>query len=178
MLSTKFLTMEERPRIKIKLTGADKMLEIIGWLINAVTWILVIIYYPNLPDTIPVHYNGAGQADRFGEKVSVLILPVIATILFIGMTILNRFPHVFNYPNKITQENAERNYINATKLIRYLKLIVVVIFGFITLMTILIAQGDANGLGTWFLPLMVGLIIIPAAYFVVKSFSHKQYNKI
>ena len=166
--------MEERPKIKLELTTADKIFESIGWFLIIAIWGLTITNYSNLPDTIPTHYNGAGQADGFGGKATILTLPLIATILFIGLTILNKFPHVFNYPANITQDNAFRQYTNATRLIRYLKLIIVFIFGLIEFKTIQNASGKADGLGVWFLPMTMGLIFIPLIYFVIKSFKTKQ----
>ena len=166
--------MGERPKLKLELTTFDKTLEILGWTSILAIWVLTITNYTNLPNTIPIHYNGAGQADGFGGKATILTLPIIATVLFIGLTILNKFPHIFNYPTNITQENALRQYTNATRLIRYLKLIIVVIFGLIAFKTIQNASGEADGLGIWFLPLTLGLIFIPLTYFVVKSFRDKQ----
>jgi len=135
---------------------------------------LTITNYIELPDIIPTHYNGAGEADGFGGKGNILTLPLVATILFIGLTVLNKFPHVFNYPTDITKQNALRQYTNATRLIRYLKLIVVIIFGLIAFKTIQNCSGQAHGLGVWFLPLTLGLIFIPLSYFIVKSFKTKQ----
>jgi uncharacterized membrane protein len=162
--------MEERPKIKLELTTADKTFEIIGWLLIFSVWGLTITNYANMHETIPTHYNGAGQADGFGGKATILTLPLIATVLFVGLTILNKFPHIFNYPTNITQDNALRQYTNATRMIRYLKLIIVVIFGLIAFKTIQNANEQADGLGIWFLPMTLGLIFIPLIYFVVKSF--------
>lgn len=128
--------MNESPIIKLQLTTTDKVFEILGWVSIIAIWVLTITNYANLPGTIPIHYNGAGQADGFGRKDNILTLPVIATVLFVGLTILNKFPQVFNYPTKITAENALRQYTNVTRLIRYLKFIIVVIFGLIILQTI------------------------------------------
>ena len=168
------LKMEVRPKIKLELTTADKAFELVGWLSIAAVWILTIKSYNNLPDTIPIHYNTLGQADGFGGKSNILTLPIIATILFVGMTILSKFPHIFNYPINITNENALSQYTNATRLIRYLKLILVILFGLIAFKTIQNANGQAVGLGVWFLPLTLGLIFIPLIYFIVQSFKTKQ----
>lgn len=165
--------MEERPKVKIELTIADKTFEIIGWLLIISVWGLTITNYANLPDTIPNHYNGAGQADGFGGKETILTLPLIATVLFVGLTVLNKFPHILNYPTSITQDNALRQYTNATRMIRYLKLIIVVIFEIIIFKTIQNANGE-EGLGICFLPLTLGLIFIPLSYFLVKSLKDKQ----
>lgn len=128
--------MEERPKLKIELTTADKILELVGWLSIIAVWVLTSMHYNNLPDIIPTHYNALGQADGMGGKATILILPILATILFIGMTVLNKFPNVFNYPTNISNQNALRQYTNATRMIRYLKLVLVVIFGLIVFKTI------------------------------------------
>lgn len=170
--------MEQRPKIKLELTIVDKTSEIVGWILIIFVWGLVIANYSNLSDIIPTHYNGKGEADGFGEKWMILTLPLVVTILFVGMTILNKFPHIFNYPTDITKENALRQYTNATRMIRYLKLIVVVIFGLIAYQTIRDANGEINGLGKWVLSLTMGMIFIPMIYFIMKSFKTKQSRKV
>lgn len=162
--------MEKRPRIKLIPTLGDIILEFIGYLSLFFLWYPIAINYNTLPETIPVHYNAAGNADSFGGKETILALPIIATILFIGMTILNRFPHTFNYPVRITEENAFRQYANASRMIRYLKCIIVVIFGVITFKTIPNSAGTSDGLGEWFFPLTLGFIVIPVIYYVAQGF--------
>ncbi len=165
---------EERPKIKLIPTTADKLMELLGWLILLALWTLTICHYSTLPETIPTHYNAAGEADDFGGKTSIIRLPIIATLLFIGITVLNRYPHIFNYPTAITQDNALRLYTLATRMLRYLKLVLVLVFGGIEFMTIQHATGKAAGLGGWFLPLTAGLIFIPLIYFVIKSVQGKN----
>ncbi|MBK8980823.1 MAG: DUF1648 domain-containing protein [Ignavibacteria bacterium] len=161
--------MEERPKIKIELSISDKIFELLGWLSIIAIWSLTVLNYTNLPDIIPTHYNEAGQADGFGDKKSILTLPVVATIIFAGLTILNKYPHIFNYLTKITMNNALKQYTNATRMIRFLKLIIVNIFGLIAFKTIQYASGQTEGLGIWFLPIVSGLILIPLIYFIIKS---------
>jgi uncharacterized membrane protein len=165
--------MEKRPKIKLELTHTDKAIELIGWVALVAIWILTMVNYSNLPDIIPIHYNGKGAVDSFGSKTNILTLLSIATVLFVGLTLLNRFPHIFNYPVNITNENAKKQYTLATRLIRYLKLIFVVIFGFIILRTIQTAKGQVDGLGTWFLPLLLVMIFIPVIYVIVRSIKGK-----
>lgn len=159
----------ERPKINLIPSTSDKIVEILGWLILLALWGLTFTHYSTLPGTIPTHFNAAGEADGFGTKVSIIALPVIATLLFIGLTVLNRYPHIFNYPTAITQDNALRQYTLATRMLRYLKLVLVLVFGGIEFMTIQNATGKAAGLGTWFLPLTLVLVFLPLIYFVVKS---------
>ena len=167
------MTPEERPKLKIQLTPTDKVFELLGWGVLFALWVWTSTSYSNLPDIIPTHFNAAGEADGFGRKASIVGLPVIATLLYVGLTALNRFPHIFNFPTPITQDNALRQYTNATRMIRYLKLILVLVFAGISFQTIQQANGETDGLGVWFLPVTLGLIFMPLLYFVIKSFQTK-----
>jgi uncharacterized membrane protein len=166
--------MEERPKLKVVLTKSDKAVEVISWILLLSIWALTLSGYSKMPEIIPTHYNASGDADGFGQKVTIFLLPVIATILFIGLTIANKYPHTFNYMTSVTNENALTQYSNATRMMRYLKTIVLFIFGTIVFKTIQNTNGNADGLGVWFLPLTMGLIFIPTLYFIVKSFRSKS----
>jgi uncharacterized membrane protein len=167
------MTPEERPKLKIQLTSTDQIFELLGWGVLLALWVWTGTSYSSLPDTIPTHFNAAGEADGFGRKASIVSLPVVASLLYIGLTLLNRVPHSFNFPTPITQDNALRQYTNATRMIRYLKLILVVVLAGISYQTIQQANGTGDGLGLWFLPLTLGLIFMPLLYFVIKSFQTK-----
>ncbi len=160
----------ERPKINLIPSTSDKIVEVLGWIILLVLWGWTITHYSSLPGTIPTHFNATGQADGFGSKATILSLPVIASLLFIGLTVLNRYPHIFNYPCPVTQDNALRLYTLATRMLRYLKLVLLLVFGGIEFMTIQNATGKEAGLGAWFLPLTLVLVFLPLIYFVVKSF--------
>ncbi len=125
-----------RPRLNLQLSSADKFLELIGLVALLGMWVMVVQAYDTIPDTIPVHYNMQGEADRWGAKENILGLPIVATVLYVGLTVLNRFPHLYNYLTEITPANARRQYIIATRMIRVLKLMVVIVFGLLVLKTI------------------------------------------
>jgi uncharacterized membrane protein len=164
---------EERPKLNIQLSPTDQVLELLGWGVLLALWIWTGMSYSSLPDTIPTHFNAAGEADGFGRKASIVSLPVVASLLYIGLTLLNRVPHSFNFPTHVTQDNALPQYTNATRMIRYLKLILVLVFAGISYQTIQQANGTGEGLGLWFLPLTLVLIFMPLLYFVIKSFQTK-----
>lgn len=165
--------MNKRPRIKLQLKQTDKILEVVGWVSVFGIWAIPLINYFDLPEIIPIHFNAAGKADGFGNKIHIFILPIISTLLFIGLTILNKHPHIFNYPSQIIKENAVDQYTNATRMIRVLKLVIVVLFGLIVLKTIQNVNGYADGLGTWFLPFTIGVFLILTLYFLMMSMKDK-----
>lgn len=161
--------MEERPRIRIKPTPLDIFLEIIGWLSLILLWGLIISNFSNLPNRVPTHFNSSGQVDGYGNKASIFLLPIIGAVIFIVISVISKFPHIFNYPTTINKENAERQYRNGLRMMRYLKFIISLTFLIIEYQTIQTALGNSDGLGVWFLPLTLGLIIVPVIYFITIS---------
>lgn len=155
-----------RPRIKLALSPTDKFLEIFGWGALCAMWILVIINYSKLPTSIPIHFNAAGVIDGYGSKSMIWGLVFVGSIMYVGMTYLNKFPHIFNYLTKITDENAFLQYTIATKMLRFIKLIIILMISYLTLKIIRIALGDAFALNTWFTPLFLGLLFSSMAYFI------------
>jgi uncharacterized membrane protein len=162
--------MEQRPKIKLKLSKIDLALEWFGWLLLMCFWGFTALKYKSLPEIIPTHFNAAGVADGFGEKWNIITLPGIASVLFIGLTVLNQFPHLFNYLTEITEVNAEKEYTKATKLIRNLKIMLVFIFFLIAYKTIKNSLNQSNEIEIWFTPLVILLIFIPLLSFALQSF--------
>ena len=166
--------MEVRPKIKLILSPLDKTVELTSKIFVVVIWCFTLYTLLKLPTIIPIHFNAKGQVDGYGNKMTLLILPFFATIIYFGLTELNKYPHVFNYVPKITKDNAERQYIIATRLIRFLKLAILLIFSLIILFTYLTTIGLTNGLGFWFLPLTEGLLLMPTIIAISKSLKKKN----
>ena len=166
-----------RPKLKIRLTTIDKIVEISGWVLLVSLWLITSLSYSHLQAIIPIHYNASGNADGFGDKLNIFILPFITTILFVGLTILNKYPHLFNYPKEINASNALTQYTAATRLIRFLKLSIVVINQYTIIKTITSLNSKNSSLGNWFLPFTIGLIFIPIIYFIVRSYRKRNSKK-
>jgi uncharacterized membrane protein len=168
------LNMETRPKLKLTLSRLDNKLELTSRIFLFVLWGLTVYTFWKLPTTIPTHFNASGQADDYGNKLTLLILPILATIIYFGLTQLNKYPHIFNYMTKITEDNAQKQYTIATRMLRFLKLAILVIFSLIILFTYLTTIGATNGLGFWFLPLTIGLLLIPTIISISQSFKKKN----
>jgi uncharacterized membrane protein len=164
---------ESRPKTELEITSLDKILEVAGWLALAVLWGYTLNNYSHLPETIPTHFNALGEVDSYGGKATILILPILGTVLIIGMSVLNKFPHVFNFPVKITPENASKQYTMATRMIRYLKFAIALIFIMIQWAVMSAVNGGTGGPGIWLLPLTLAILFIPLGYFIYKSFKAK-----
>jgi uncharacterized membrane protein len=161
--------MEQRPRIQPTLTPVDRVVEWIGWLALILLWGFTLWNYSALPESIATHFNATGHADAYGSKSSIFILPIIGSVIFIGLSFLNRYPYIFNYPTPITAENAGRQYANGTRLIRYLKSLLVIVFGFILQVTMRTAATHSEGLGILFFPITLGVMFVLLIIFIVRA---------
>jgi len=162
-----------RPVIRPEMTPVDWLLEAIALVGLGVLLGYVAYYYPQLPASIPTHFNAAGVADEYGTRTSILFLPVIALFIYVMMTLINLVPHTFNYPGKITPANAPRQYTLATRLVRYLKTLLVLLFFYISYSTTQVVINEASGLGRWFLPLFLSFLFIPIIVYMVMALSKK-----
>ncbi len=64
-------------------------------------WLVVWPVYLALPDTIPAHLNFAGEIDRWGSKVEVLVMPLVYTVGALFAALI-----VWAAPLEVTREHA------------------------------------------------------------------------
>ncbi len=165
-----------RPILKIKLKKSDYLLEAISALALITLVALPFIYFTQLPDEIPTHFNASGEADGFGTKALIWVFPLIGLILYLSLSFMNRIPHKFNYPVEITEENAYYQYKNAVKLIRTVKLFCVLVILFITYKSIIFGLEESDGLGVYFLPFFLILIFGTLAVYVISAIRNKRID--
>jgi len=151
----------ERPRLELEWNYLDYALEAIAFTAAVSAPLIAISYYSELPDTIPIHFNGRGEPDGWGGKGFLWFLPVLGLGIYALMTFLNKSPHTFNYPVQITEENAEWQYTLATRAIRFLKAVICLSFALITWFMIKTATDEAQGLPTWLFILLLGGTLVP-----------------
>lgn len=163
-----------KAQIKLKSKPADKWLEALSWGSLVILWLLTFWKYADLPEIIPTHFNAGGEPDAYGSKSTIFTLPIIASLLFLLLSVIVKFPQKFNYPVKITPENAAGQYTNASRMMRFMKFSIMLVFLLINIQTIRTAMGKAEGLGWWFMLVVLGLIVGPMVYFINKSYQIKS----
>ena len=127
-----------------KLSKIEIFLELMSLVGMVLIFIVAIRTWINGPDIIPIHFNSAGAVDGYGSKGSVFIMPIILIVLYLMLTVLTKYPEVYNYAVKITESNREKQYKMATMLMRILKLELIVMFTYIEITTWMIIK---NGYG-------------------------------
>ena len=161
--------MEKRPKLKLSYSIYEIVIEIVS-IITIITGIgLLLKYYSLLPSIIPSHFDAAGVPNRYGSKSYLFILPIITFIMYFSLTILSRFPNIYNYPEPITEENVEYQYRCARKLIIIIKTEIVICFTYIEWISIKAALEKSSGLGLWFLPVFIIVVFGTLIIYIKKS---------
>ena len=168
-----------RPKIKLSRSAIDWLTDIIAFALLVLLIAIQVMNYGNLPDTIPTHFNAAGQPDGYGGKGTLWLLPATGMFMYLMMTVIEQFPQIYNYPVEITATNAERQYGIATRLIRILKTLILLVFTFLSYKTIETATGKASGLGKAFLPVFLLITFGVVIFYIVKSVNSRDnsHNK-
>lgn len=119
-------TTRRRPILHIPRSPLERNIEILAALGIAAIIALTIWAWLVLPTVVPTHYGIAGHPTSYGNKGPLLlILPLVTIFVFALLTFVGRYPHTFNYPRPITEENARSQYQRARTLIEVLKLEIV-----------------------------------------------------
>ena len=104
-----FLDLGNRPKIKIYLSRVDKFLEVAGIVLLIIIWILTILNYCESSIAVPIHFNLSGKPDGYGDRLTLLFIPIIPTVIYFAFTKMNKYPHLFNYTGTITEHNTSIN---------------------------------------------------------------------
>jgi uncharacterized membrane protein len=159
---------KHQPHIKVEQGSLSRRTDIAARVLLVLLWGFTLLIYNRLPEQIPSHFNARGVADDYSSKGFLFLLPVIATAMVVLLTILNRYPHKFNYIVKITEQNAPYQYKNAMLMINVLKLVTVLVFSVIVVVIYLGASGG-NDPGPGLVISLALLLQVPLFYLLYKS---------
>jgi len=124
--------MESRPKLNIQRTPLQNWINIISVFIIGGTAIYLLINYMKLPDQIPIHFNYLGEVDYWGPKESIFILLGVSILIYVLNTRTQRIPHKFNYIVEINEENAEKQYQMAVRMMSIMNLEIMSIIAYIS----------------------------------------------
>lgn len=150
-------------KLKLKKSKYDILVEIVCLILLIGVLIYLVLNWNSIPERIPGHYNAMGEIDRMGSKKELLVLPIISWLMYLGMTVLERFPQIWNTGVTVTAENKERVYRVLKNMLSTMKLIMVAVFVYLT-----INSSQAISLSVWFLPVFITLMFGSIIFFIIK----------
>ncbi|MEW9502386.1 DUF1648 domain-containing protein [Jeotgalibacillus marinus] len=157
-----------RPVIQVKKTLFERLFNMVAIVAFFAWMVYLVVDWASIPERIPSHFNALGEPDGWSSRGFIGVILFIGLIQWIGLSILERYPHVYNYLH-LTEENAEWQYKNAIMMINVLKNSIILFFIFISWQSIQVATGAADGLGKEFLFIFLVVILGSSAFFLLRS---------
>lgn len=131
----------------------QKIINIISLLILIGSNLYLAFSWNSISKEIPVHYDFYGEMDRMGSKNEILALPIVMIVMFVGLTILEKHPKIWNTGVEINEKNSKRVYTAIRTMICLVRCIVIFIFSYLMVGSL----NSQTKLGTY---LLIGIIII------------------
>ena len=156
--------------VKVSWSGWDWLFEGVALAALLALVVLMLTSYGDLPASIPSHFDAVGKPDRFSSKATLFIPLAVAGVIYTLISVLSRFPQVYNYPFPVKPGTEQQHFAAARSMLIRLKCVIVCLFGYITWATIETAQGRMNGLGIGFLPIVLVGVFGSIAWYMLTAF--------
>ena len=139
---------------------------IIDWVLNGVCMavmvavtVLTVVRWNELPDRIATQFGMNGEPQGYGGKGNLIAILVVMFIMFIGITLTEYFPKLWNLPVKVTESNCYVVYRLTKYFIETIKLLLVICLAVLITCTVL-----QRNIPVWYTP--VELVSIFAAIII------------
>ena len=156
-------------------------LELIPICLFIFAWSYAFGQYGHLPDSIPTHFDFSGAPDAWSEKgfVSVFLLPLIGTLIYILDFVITLFiikskdplKHINLPMPKTDLQNtalAERIRTATVRFMYALNVSLAVLFAYLTYASIEAGLGNAEGVNSILLFLLIGIFMLLTIGFMIK----------
>lgn len=151
----------------------EKMTDNLALLLLILLFAITAYNYIYLPETIPTHFNFKGQADAWGSKITLWIMPLAGLLLFFLLSLAQKFPRLYNYPVKITEENAQKQYLLARTLLRELKAAVLFLFLVIQWNIFSMLKDPTAQFGIVFYLILIFIVFAPIVFYFYQAIKFK-----
>ena len=154
--------------MKIKNTKIDWIIEGVCLLLLGGITLYLILNWSSMPDKIPMHYNAAGEIDRWGKKIEIIFIPVMSWLLYGLITLTEQNPKYWNTGVQVTEENAHRIYRILKSMVKTTKVFMIIVFFYITVCSI-----TARSMSPWALLIELTVIFGNLIFWIVKLFKNR-----
>ncbi len=163
-------TPRSRPAISIPRSNLENALEI-AYIIGILAMIFALVrYWAALPDHVPTRFGAGGIPVAWGDKTALIRQLLVFVLISAGISALSRYPHLFNYPWRITGQNMRIQYQLARTLLSWIKVELIWLIGFTEWGSIQVALGRDHALRIEFLWAYMAIIFGTFAIYLYESF--------
>ena len=164
-----------KPLLSTTVPRTERLLNALTLLLLVGQVALIIGYYAQLPETIPVHFGLAGKPDRWGGRGQLFIVPGLSAFTFLLFWSFRSIPiDLYNMSFPITDENRDRQRRNSHEMLAMLSL-AVMIFMIWTLWNWLLAASNTNPIHTKGIPIILFVLTLigTAIFYAIRVYRWK-----
>jgi uncharacterized membrane protein len=131
---------------------------------------VVADFYSRLPERIATHFNEAGVANGFGARSTLWVLVGIALLLYATLSAIGMLSRVVRLKRPLAPERETVVLAESMAMVGWTKAEFCWMFGYICLAMVRNGMGLQVGLGAWFLPVTLLVVLGTCGFFMVKIF--------
>ncbi|MBW3519652.1 hypothetical protein [Flavobacterium sp. NKUCC04_CG] len=161
-------TSSEKPPLNL----VDIIIEIAGLLVIIIMWIGILINYNSLPELIPNKYSWSKGAMGMENRLFIIFMGALATIVFWGLSVLTTKPELFHANKSLSKPKLAVQLKIVMRMFRCLKLALSTVITMVIFQSMFLAQGKPEFLGSSFNWIAQALIGLPILFFIGQSFKN------
>lgn len=145
-----------------KLLKICKIVHRVTLLIGALTLVIPLVFWGEIPDTIPIHYGMSGAVDNYADKSSLVLL-FFAVAMLMGVMNIAIYYVKSNATSKYATEADKSQLDTVYPMIVFMNLSIQVMFAYI-----MFCCTAGRNLGVWFAPVFLTATFAPIIFCIVK----------
>ncbi|WP_313237137.1 DUF1648 domain-containing protein [Sporosarcina ureae] len=146
----------KKPKLDIEKPVVAKAFDVLVIALFAAALVYLVLQWDQFPDRIPAHFGAGGEVDRYGSRMELLLLPIIGVVMWVGMWMLEKYPHAYNYLN-LRPDNVEIQYRYGVLFMNVTKNISTLLFVFLIWQTTDIALSRIDSLN---MPIFITILVL------------------
>lgn len=159
--------------VKTTSTALHKVLNIIGLSFWLVAVVLLLFNWSKLPETVPIHFNFKGEADGWGSKYSLIILPTLTITFYSFLSVFEKKPQYFNFAVKLTEQNIQKQFQMAHDMMNAVKNFSTVLLSFIVMSTVFDARETPIPYTNVILVAFIALLVTMTVIYLIRSIKNR-----
>lgn len=144
----------KKPKLDIEKPAIARVFDVLVAALFVAVLVYLLLQWSQLPGRIPAHFGVDGEVDRYGSKLELWLLPAIGVVMWIMMTWLEKYPHMFNYVN-LRPDNLEIQYRYGVVFMNVVKNLSMLLFIFLIWQMIDIASAKIPSLN---MPIFIAIL--------------------
>ena len=165
---------EYRPDITIPKSTLQKIANAVGYGVFIVGVLYSIISLSTLPSEVPIHFNFVGEADGWGSKYVLLVLPLIGIVTVLALEAVEKRPHIHNYPQYMNEANVRQFYEVSVRTSNLIKNGTLLIFGLLQIEIVQSAKSAQFTFGVTLVRVIVVALFVPIGWHIYSSIQLKS----